>query len=188
MEIKNKLESITVIKELNLNVLLEIFLSNFNEKLIKDFLNKYPAEFYAIRDKEKSMSKKHCLNVKKEDVVKYCKDNELSVFTINISSYNYRSSQLLCGEICLHKNFTLDYILSNNSNFSVRNAYANPDFVGSNEYFESPNLKKINGLDYIIDYVFKYNLFDVIVEFTVFDNKIGKNKENVIIWELRTNY
>ena len=188
MEIKNKLESLAIIKRLNLNVLPEVFLSNFSEKIINDFLDKYTAEYYAVRDKEKAMSKKHCLNVKKEDVVTYCKENNLSIFTINVSSYNYRANQVLCGEICLHKNLTLDYILSNNSNFSVRDAYSFPDFVGSNEYFESPNLNKIDGLDYIIDYIFKYNLFNIIVEFTTFDSKIGKNKENVIIWELRTSY
>lgn len=52
MKIKNKLESIKKIKELNLNRFPEeLFKKGDNEKIL-DFINKYPYDFYAIRSKD----------------------------------------------------------------------------------------------------------------------------------------
>ena len=43
-------------------------------------------------------------------------------------------------------------------------------------------------IDKIIDYIFKKELFDVVVEFAVYLEKIGKYNEYVAIFELRTDY
>ena len=37
-------------------------------------------------------------------------------------------------------------------------------------------------------YISDHELYDVIVEFQVYDIKLGINKENVVITELRTGY
>ena len=74
------------------------------------------------------MSKKYKLAVPKEEVVDYCKN--LEKFSINVSSFNYSKNQLLCGEIKINENMDVDYILSTNPNFSLRDCYQNPDFVG----------------------------------------------------------
>ena len=43
-------------------------------------------------------------------------------------------------------------------------------------------------MDIIIDYILLNKLTNIIVEFTVFNCKVGKNNENVVIWELRNEY
>jgi hypothetical protein len=187
MKISNKIESLKKIKELKLNQLPEKFFDEFNAKIIIGFLENNKAEYYAVRDKSTAMSPKHKLAVKNADVLNYCKNNKLQSFTINVSSYNYRENQICAGEICIHSDFTIDYILTNNPSYSVRDCYKNPDFKGVTDIFDK-KIKYIKGFDAIIDYVIKYNLFDVIVEFTVFNCPIGANKENIIIWELRTDY
>ena len=54
MEIRNKLESIKKITELNLNKFPEQLFRNNEETKVKKFLEIYPANYYAIRDKSNS--------------------------------------------------------------------------------------------------------------------------------------
>ena len=182
--INNKMESVNLIKNLHLNVLPEKIFNHYNKKEIEIFIAQFPADFYAVRDKTISMSKKYKLAVPKEEVVDYCKN--LEKFSINVSSFNYSKNQLLCGEIKINENMDVDYILSTNPNFSLRDCYQHPDFVGKVSVFD--NKYKIDGLEKIIEYALKYNLIGVIIEFTLFNKKLGINNDNVVIWELRSNY
>jgi len=81
----------------------------------------------------------------------------------------------------------IEYILSNIPGYSVRDCYNNPDYKGKSDIFDK-RLTNINGVNEIIDYILKNNLTNIIVEFTVFNCLIGKNKEKIVIWELRTDY
>ena len=38
----------------------------------------------------------------------------------------------------------------------------------------------------IIDYICEHNLFNVIVEFSMYDCSVGITGDNIIVWELRT--
>ena len=51
MQINNKIEGYNKIVELNLNRFPEKIFKQGQQDLIKDFIKKYPAEYYAIRDK-----------------------------------------------------------------------------------------------------------------------------------------
>ena len=72
-------------------------------------------------------------------------------------------------------------------NCSVRQAEVNPQFSFTCD-IDDKRLDDIDGLDQVIDYVFKKNLFDVMVEFASMDIPIGTNQEKVIVFELRTEY
>lgn len=52
MIIKNKLESIKKIEELNLNRFPEKLFEGQDDKQVKQFISKYPSRYYAIRDKK----------------------------------------------------------------------------------------------------------------------------------------
>lgn len=54
MIINNKLESINKINELGLNKFPEQLFRENEELKVQEFINKYPAEFYAFRDKSKA--------------------------------------------------------------------------------------------------------------------------------------
>jgi len=187
MKIMNKIESLNKIKELGLNQLPEQLFNCLDEKAIEKFVTTYKAEFYAVRDKSVAMSPKHKLNVPFFEVTKYCKENDLTKFTLNVSSINYTNNQICCGEILIHDNFDIDYILSNNPKFSIRDCYAFPDYKGTTNLIDKFS-KHVKGFDDIIDYAIKYNLIGVIIEFTVFDVPLGKNNEKIVVWELRTAY
>ena len=54
MIINNKMESIKKINELGLNMFPEQLFRENEQAKVKEFLDKYPAKYYAIRDRSKA--------------------------------------------------------------------------------------------------------------------------------------
>ena len=184
MIIKNKLESINMINELELNKFPEELFTRNEEEKVKKFLNDYPAQYYAIRDKNKTGGI-FKLKVEYDKVLDEIKDYDL--FTINVSSANYIDSQLLVGEIEFLSNGDVYAVLSIDPTASVRDALNNPSFNFKTDIFDK-NVDMIPYFDVIYEYVINHNLHDIIVEFALFDKGVGIKNEQVIIYELRTNY
>lgn len=184
MKIKSKIESYEKIIELNLNRFPEkVFkCSEINE--VNDFIKKYPANYYAIRDKSK-VGGVFKLKVEPENILKEVAGYDL--FSINVSSYNYIDNQLLVGEILI-SNTDVNAILSTNSKYSVRDAIRNPDFNFITNIFDDNILNRIPYFDKVYKYIVENKLQNVIVEFAYFDKPVGINNENIIIYELRTDY
>ena len=117
MIIKNKLDSIKKINDLKLNKFPEqLFMKNEYEE-VKKFLEKYPSNYYAIRDKSKingNFKLKVCFDRVLEEIKKY------ELYTINISSVNYVDNQVLVGEIEILSNNEIYATLSTNPYASVR--------------------------------------------------------------------
>lgn len=185
MEIRNKLESIEKIKRLGLNKFPEQLFSSSEEEKVLDFINQYPAKYYAVSDKSKS-SGVFKLKVDASKVLEQI--NDYNLFTINVSSANYADNQLLVGEIEFLSNNEVYAILTTDKNASVRDALKNPEFNIKTDIFDNSTLNKIPHFNYIYDYISSHNLKDVIVEFSLFDKEVGINKEKVIVYELRTHY
>lgn len=184
MVIKNKLESISKINELKLNKFPEMLFKEKEETKVQKFIDEYPAEFYAIRDKSKAGGT-FKLKVDYNKVLDEIKGYNL--FTINVSSANYVDNQLLVGEIEFMSNGEVYAILSIDPTASVRDALANPTFNLKTDIFDN-KLNKIPHFDYIYQYISNNNLYDVIVEFALFDKEVGIKHEKVIVYELRTHY
>lgn len=185
MIINNKIESINKIKELNLNKFPEETFKKNEENKIKKFLKKYPANLYAIRDKS-SPSGLFKFKVPYNEVLNEIKDYEL--FTINVSSANYSENQLLVGEIEILSNNKVYATISTNKDYSVRDALHNPDFNIKTDIFDNDTLNKIPYFNELYNYIITNNLKDIIVEFSLFNTNLGINNENIIIYEIRTNY
>lgn len=184
MIINNKLESIAKINELGLNKFPEKLFRENEEPKVQEFINKYPAEFYAIRDKSKAggiFKLKVDYNKVLDEIKGY------NLFTINVSSANYVDNQLLVGEIEFLSNGEVYAILSVDPTASVRDALSKPTFNLKTNIFDK-RLNKISHFDYIYQYISNNNLYDVIVEFALFDKEVGIKKEKVIVYELRTYY
>lgn len=184
MFITNKLESIKKINELGLNKFPEQLFSGNDTEKVKEFLRKYPAKYYAIRDKSKAGGI-FKLKVANEDVLSEIKG--YSLFTVNVSSANYVENQLLVGEIEVLSDGRIYTILSTNSSYSVRDALQNPSFNLSTDIFDK-KLDKIPYFDMIYSYIIKHKLQDVIVEFALFNTKVGIKNQNIVVYELRTHY
>lgn len=184
MIIRNKLESVNKIKELDLNKFPEQLFRINEEENVKKFLEAYPAQFYAIRDKSKSGGV-FKLMVEYDQVLNEIQNYDL--FTINVSSANYIDNQLLVGEIEFLSKGEVYAILSLDPAASVRDALSNPAFNIKTNIFDK-QLNKIPYFDTIYQYVVNHNLQDVIIEFALFDKDIGIKKEKIIVYELRTHY
>ncbi len=185
MEIKNKLESINAINELQLNKFPEQLFKKGEEDKVKEFLCEYPAQYYAIRDKSKAGGI-FKLKVLKENVLEEIKDYDL--FTINVSSANYVENQLLVGEIEFLSNNEVYAILTTDPKASVRDALNNPEINIKCDICNDKIINKIPYFDEIYSFVIEHDLKDVIVEFALFNKNVGIKNEKIIIYELRTNY
>ncbi len=185
MKIENKLESIKVINDLRLNKFPEQLFKGGEEEAVRNFLEQYPAQYYAIRDKERANGI-FKLKVDANKVLEEIKDYNL--FTINVSSINYVDNQLLVGEIEFLSNNEVYAILTTNSQASVRDAIKCPEFNIKTDIFNDTLLNKIPHFNFIYSYIMSHNLKDVIVEFALFNKEVGIKKEKIIIYELRTHY
>jgi hypothetical protein len=184
MVICNKLESIKKICELELNKFPEQLFTENDTGKVKEFLDMYPAKYYAIRDKSKAGGT-FKLKVVSKDVLNEIR--EYSLFTINVSSANYVENQLLVGEIEILSNEEVYATLSVDPSASVRDALRNPTFNLSTDIFDK-RLNKIPNFDLIYQYIINHNLQDVIVEFALFNTEVGIKKQNIVVYELRTHY
>ena len=182
MVINNKFESIKRVEELRLNKFPEQLFKR-GEK-VKKFITSYPAKYYAIRDKSKP-SGIFKLKVMARDVLNEIE--EYNLFTINVSSANYPENQILVGEIEILSNEEVYATLSTDPTASVREALKNPTFNLKTDIFDK-KLNKIPHFDLIYEFVVTHNLKNVVVEFALFNTKVGIKKENIIVYELRTHY
>lgn len=184
MIIRNKLDSINMINKLDLNKFPEMLFRENEEDKIQAFIDSYPANFYAIRDKSKAGGL-FKLKVDCDKVLDEIKGYNL--FTINVSSANYIDNQLLVGEIEFLSNGEVYAILSIDPTASVRDAIANPTFNFKTDIFDK-RLNKIPHFDFIYQYISNNKLLDVIVEFALFDKEVGLKRQKIIVYELRTHY
>lgn len=185
MKIKNKLESITKINALKLNKFKEQLFKFGEIDKVKQFVQDNPAGFYAIRDREKAGGI-FKLSVPQDKVVQEVQGYKL--FSVNVSSVNYSQNQVLVGEIQILNNNDIYAILSTKAGYSVRDAIKNPDINVKTNIFDKNIIQKIPYFDYIYSYIVTHGLKDVIVEFALFDKPVGINNENIVIYELRTDY
>lgn len=185
MKVKNKLDSIRIIKEKKINTFPEKLFYKEETPKIKEFLKMYPAEFYAIRSKEIVGYKNNKYKVKRKDVLKEI--NNFSLFTINVSSYNYTSNFILIGDIIIKSNNEVWFIGSTNSNYTGKMAEKDPEFNLKTDIFDAC-LDSIPSFDLIYKYIVDHNLVDIIVEFAIYDVPLGIYNENIIVFEIRTDF
>ncbi|MCM1371071.1 MAG: hypothetical protein NC181_04220 [Clostridium sp.] len=184
MEIRNKLESIKKITELELNKFPEQIFRDSEETKVQEFLENNSANYYAIRDKSKAGGV-FKLKVDYDKVLEEIKGYNL--FTVNVSSANYVDNQLLVGEIEFLSNGEIYATLSLDPSASVRDALSKPTFNLKTDIFDK-KLNEIPHFNVIYQYIADHNLYDVIVEFALFNKEVGIKREKVIVYELRTHY
>ncbi len=188
IEIKDKKDSIVKMKELRLNYFpLDVFQIS-DEDGIENFINSFPAEEYVLRSANKA--KGDFFFVKNFDEAK----EKLKFFeedvTISVSYNPYKEDIVLVGDIIIHKDFysqTVDITARDDIEATHRNIYENPKY-NLHTSIEDDKLWKIPGISKLMRYITDNELYNVIIEFSVYDCKIGVNKDNVVISELRTGY
>ena len=188
IKINDKKDSIKTMKELGLNYFpLDAFEVD-DLQGINAFMQKYPAKEYIMRSANKAKGD-FCFVRSFEEA-----KEKLSIFdnevTIGVSYNEYKEDIVLVGDIIVHKNGgneSLDLTARTDTEATHRNIYENPEY-NLHASIEEDRVWKIPGFSKIMRYISDHELYNVIIEFSVYDCRIGVNKENVVISELRTGY
>lgn len=93
----------------------------------------------------------------------------------------------MIGDIRIGKNNEVWFIGSTNSNFTGKMAEKYPDFNYSTDIFDK-RLSLVPGFDLTYGYIINHDLVDVIVEFAIYNCPVGIYKEQVVIFEIRTEF
>ena len=148
-------------------------------------MEEYPTEYYAVRSKEIVGCKKNNFKTPRNNVLDEIEKFDL--FTINVSSYNYTSNLVLIGDIMISKNNEVWFIGSTNPNFTGKMAERYPEFNYATNIFDK-RLDLIPGFNLIYEYIVNYDLIDVIVEFALYNYPLEIYNEQIIIFEIRTDF
>lgn len=184
IKIKNKEHSINLIKNMNLNSMPQSVLTKNNLDAIKKFFEKNKAEEYIVRDIISPMGKYQFVK-NYDDCLNYLSTISANKFCISVS-FRTIPNRILLGDIFVKDNMvTLNASTSETANH--RNIYDSHQIMLNCELFDD-KLWDVAGFEKLIDYIHKYNLYEVIVEFAIFKNKVGIKKDNVVIIELRSEY
>ena len=184
-EVKNKLRSIELIRKLELNQFPEQLFHSGEEEKIKKFLEKYPAQYYAVRSKRIVGCKKNNFKVPRDKVLE--EQTKFDLFSISVSSYNYSSHLILIGDIKISKNNEVWLIATTNQEFTGKMAEQNPEFNLKTTIFDK-RLNQIPKFNEIYEYIVDHKLIDVIVEFAYYDIPVGIYQGNIIVFEIRTRF
>ena len=186
--IKNKKDSIIKMKELKLNYFPLDYFETDDLEGIRIFFEKYPAREYVLRTVNKAKGQFfYVYNFQQAlEKLKYF-DGEL---TISVSYNPYKENIVLVGDIKVHKGYdgeSVDLTARTDTEATHRNIYENPQY-NLHASLDDDKVWKIPGFSKIMRYIIDHELYDVIVEFAVYDCKLGINNENVVVTELRTSY
>ena len=186
--IKDKKDSVAKMKELGLNYFpLEVFgVKDLNG--IKKFMEENPAKEYVMRSANKAKGD-FCFVANFEEACE-----KLSMFeddvTVCVSYNEYKEDIILVGDIIVHKSYgseSIDITARTDTEATHRNIYEKTEY-NLHVSIEDDKFWDIPGISKIMRYISDHELYNVIVEFAVYSSRIGVEKENVVISEIRTEY
>ncbi len=188
IKIKNKKDAIVKMKELKLNYMPLDFFDSKDKEGIKKFFDKYQAEEYILRDTTKP--KGQYFYVKNfEEAEEFLKKFKSEV-TVGVSYRPYVEDQILVGDIKVTRGAygdTVDLTARTDTSANQRNIYEEPEY-NLHASLDEDRVWSIPGFSKIMKYISEHELYNIIIEFSVYDCKIGINRENVLISEIRTEY
>lgn len=183
MKINSKKHSANIISKLNLNRVPEVVCGIYEASVIHSFCDKYVSKKYILRDLENPSgkyffchSKEECLNSAKE---------YSGAFSLSVSCFAYENIVLL-GEIYLTKN-SVTIVGGNDKDIHHRNVYQK-SIINTCTTLNDDKIWEVDGVEDLVAYIVKHNLYDVVVEYVVYDKPVGINNEKVLIVELRSDY
>lgn len=186
--IENKKDAVETMKRLRLNYFpLDVFAVD-NLEGIKSFFDKYPAKEYVMRNTDRPDGEFFFVS-SFEEALPLLSKFEKHV-TIDVSYNEYKEDIVLVGDIKVTRDGgyeMVDLIARDDEDGTNRNVYENPKY-NLHCSLDDDNLWKIPGISKLMDYINSHELYNMIVEFIVYDCKVGVRKENVVIVELRSNY
>ena len=186
MFIKDKADAKIQMERLGLNTFAGIVCGVGDNESIKQFIEENPAEEYCLRDPNKTSGEFFFVKNYEEAVEKSKQyDDE---FTIDVSARPYKEDIVLLGDIKVYKDENMvDLTARTDEEANHRNIYSEPE-INLHKNLDSDQLWNVPGFSKLMNYISTYELYDIVVEFVVYSARVGKKKENVVIFELRSEY
>lgn len=186
MEIKNKLEASLQLKRMNLNYIKQEVIYISQIELAKKFIEENPAKEYCMRSLDEAMGE-YFFVTNYEELVE-CAKSYGERFLLGLSTRPYAKNIVLLGDIKVDKDRNIvDLTARTDENANHRNVYDKPDF-NLHTTLDDDNLWDVPGFMNLIDCISKNSLYNMVVEFGVYDLPLGVKNEKVVIYEVRTNY
>lgn len=186
MYIRDKADAIKQMENLGLNIFPSLICACGDEETLKNFIEENPAEEYCLRDPNGTVGKYFFVTSVQEAIEKSQEyEND---FTIVVSARPYKEDIVLLGDVKIYKDENMvDLTARTDPDADHRNVYSDPQYnvhisLDSDELWDIPGFSKLMG------YISNYELYDIVVEFVVYDCKVGTKKENVVIFEIRSEY
>lgn len=186
--IKDKKDSIAKISQMGLNHFPQEVFEKEDKVAIKEFFDKHPAEEYVLRSTTKA--KGQYFYVKNFDQALEHIDKFEDEVTVSVSMNCYKDCIVLLGDIVVKRDGANEYVditARDDIEANHRNIYTQPKY-NMHASLEEDKLWRIPGFSKLMRYISEHELYNVILEFVVYDCKAGVNKENVVIIEARTGY
>ena len=188
IEIKDKKDSIAKIKQMGINSIPVDVFSVDNKESIKRFFENNPASEYIMRSTIKAQGL--FFFVKDYEEAEQYLDKYQQEVTIAVSVRPYKEDIVLLGDVIVKRSGMsemVDITARDDIDATHRNIYEKPKY-NFHASLEDDRLWKIPGFSKLMRYISDHELYDVILEFVVYDCKVGTYKENVVIIEMRTGY
>lgn len=186
IKVQGKKEAIAKLKTLGLNYFpLDIFDVKDKEG-IKKFFEKHKSSEYGLRNPNVANAKFYFVK-NYEEAEKLLPKFKTQV-TVVVSYRPFKEDIVLLGDIKISKLAnTVDLTARSDCEATHRNIYENPEY-NIHASLDEDRVWRVPGFDKIARYIADHELYDVIVEFSVYSCKLGIKKENVVISEIRTGY
>ena len=188
IDVKDKKDSIRTIKELGLNFFPQDVFDHNDFEGFEGFVRKYPAQEYVLRDASKA--KGNFVYTSSLDDIRAALASFSGDVTIAQSYRPLKEDLVLVGDIKVTRGAfgdTVDITARDDQDATQRNIYENPKY-NLHASLEDNKLWDIPGFSKLMRYISDHELYGIILEFLVYDIKVGVNKENVAITEIRSNY
>ena len=173
MFVKDKFDALMQMRNLGINHFPEMICATDDIESVKDFIEENPAEEYCLRDPNGTVGKVNFAR-SLDEIMEKAKDYD-EKFTLVVSANPYKDEIILLGDVKVNKEA------------NHRNIYSEPE-INMHLSLDSDELWNVPGFSKLMGYVSNYELYDIVVEFVVYGIRVGKNKENVVVFELRSEY
>lgn len=179
--VKSKKESRDLIQKLGVNTVPEIFVNKNDTSKIEQFFLNNKADLYVIRHSGKADA--HYEYVKNFDEFKNVLDNFGNEIIVAVSINSYKN-KILLGAIEVDGE-KIHLCATTNPKLDHRTMYnGTAEYMIETDIFDN-KLSDIPQINYLFDYIQKYSLYNVTIEFTIYDRPVGINNERIIINEIR---
>jgi len=189
MVIKNKIQSEEIINKLGLNGIEQIIIIENEWSKIDKYIKETGYTHYSVRSLKADGKFHHNLSIYELYKLIWSMKSGTKVQIVQSLKKQDESDLLLQGYVCVFDNYDIIAELNDKPGFAMRQVMnVSEQELKMKYYFNDVENKAPRCLvnSGIIDLIYEKGLFNCVVEFTYYNTPVGRNKEQLLIWEVRS--